>query len=151
MVFARTSVWPSGSHRRCRSSHQTASDYIIDKEIRMSGFGFTFIYKPRDQITMDVTYREGRTSRRARDRNGRAWFRMMGASSRCRFCGHDVGVHRAQSGQPFFWRTAAFAERGKRILRYSGRDWALKRQAVDQKADMIELFCKECAAELGAD
>ena len=28
------------------------------------------------------------------------------------------------------------AERGKPILRYAGRDWALKRQAVDQKVDI---------------
>ena len=99
----------------------------------------------------DATYREGRASIRTRDRNGRVWDQMMGLFSRCRFCGHGAEVHKAWSGQPFFWRPAEFAERGKRILRYAARDWALKRQMVDRRVDMIELFCERCAGDMRTD
>ena len=95
---------------------------------------------------MDVTQRRKcRNSLRDRHRKGDAWVRLMGHPGGCRFCGHGHGAHHALSFQPFSWRAAEFEERDKRLLRYAGRDWALKRQAVDRRVDMVELFCNDCA------
>ncbi len=93
--------------------------------------------------------------KRHQERNWNAWQSFAVDGGACPFCGHAASAHLLNSGQPHFYRPATGREARKppgqlrRYLLADGRLLLVKRIIVARNAEVINVFCRECAAAKG--
>ena len=104
---------------------------------------------------MDRTLRKAkRGNRKRQERNLTAWQAFSPDGTTCRFCRHDETTHLCTSSQPHFYRPATEAERHSRsvrLYRHETPDSApvlLRRMVVARGAELITVFCTQCAKEM---
>ena len=105
---------------------------------------------------MDRTLRKARRgNRRRQERNLTAWQVFSPDGTNCRYCPHDETTHLCASGQPHFYRPATDAERHSRSVRLYRHETTengpvlLRRMVVARGAELITVFCTQCAQEMG--
>ena len=105
---------------------------------------------------MDKTLRKARRgNRRRQERNLTAWQGFSPDGTTCRYCPHDSSTHLCTSGQPTFYRPATDAERHSRSARLYRHETPengpvlVRRMVVARAAELITVFCVDCAEEMG--
>ena len=105
---------------------------------------------------MDRTLRKSeRGNRRRQERNLTAWHGFSPDGNTCRYCKHNSSTHLCTSGQPIFYRPATDAERKSASIRLFRHETPengtvlLRRMVVARAAELITVFCTECADEMG--
>ena len=105
---------------------------------------------------MDRTLRKARRgNRRRQGRNLTAWQGFSPDGDTCRYCLHSGSSHLCTSGQPIFYRPATHAERHSRSGRLYRHETPengpvlVRRMVVARAAELITVFCVDCAEEMG--
>ena len=105
---------------------------------------------------MDRTLRKSsRGNRRRQERNLTAWQGFSPDGDTCRYCPHSGPSHLCTSAQPIFYRPATDAERHSRSVRLYRHETPengpvlVRRMPVARAAEVITVFCVDCAEEMG--
>ena len=109
----------------------------------------------RRRAAMDRTLSPARCpNRRRREKLGRAWTRFSQDGNRCRYCPHNHTVHLCTASQPHFYMKATREEaRDPHTVIYNHHTpegtVLVRKVVVARDAEVVTVFCRACAREMG--